>query len=777
LPTADRIAARTDGFPLGFAAGVFTVLFIALAWPWLSGAVTIPWDAKSQFQPQLQFLAASLAGSDWPFWAPGVFAGWPQIADPQSLIFSPLHLLLAATDPRPSFRAADAVTFAALFLGGIGVILLFRERGWHVGGALVAALCFTFGGAAASRLQHTGEILSLAYLPLALWLLVRALDRSSRLTGVAAGIAAGLVATGRDQVALIELYLLAAIVIAYWLGSERRLDRLRASIVPLAAAALSATVIAALPVTMTALLTADSNRTSIDYISAGRGSLHPAHALTLAFADLYGAADPNAEYWGPASYAFGPTGLFLAQNMGQLYGGALPLVAILGVGLARGVAWSRDVRVFTIAAVVVFLYGLGWYTPVFRLIYELVPGVNLFRRPADAAFVLGALLAVLAGYSIHRWLSATVAPATWRARALEIALAVAVVAAAGGLAFDRGRLNVALVPIVTGVIFAGAAAALLVLTRKFAQRTLSAAFILAAFAAADLAWNNAPNGSTGLSPSMYDVLRPRTANATIALLKQRLANAAAPDRRDRVELSAIGYHWANASLVHGFDGLFGQNPLRLKEFARATGVGDIVATPDQRTFSPLFPSYRSAFADVLGLRLIATGVPIEHIDSSLQSGDLDFVGRTPDAYVYENPRALPRAMVVTSWRLADFGDCIRSGWPPQVDPTHTVLLERPPPISAGTLAATPNGRVRIIQYDNTRVTIDVDAPAGGLLVLNDVWHPWWRASLDGAATTILRANVLFRAVALPPGHHQVRFEFHPVAGAAAELAAKLGLGR
>src|SRR5438094_4515654 len=184
------------GVPRFVTVGIFLLAWLILCWPWLSGAVTIPWDAKSQFLPQVRFLAAALARGESPFWAPGVFAGWPQIADPQSLIFSPLHLLLAAIDPRPSFRAADAVTFAALFLGGIGVILLFRERGWHVGGALVAALCFAFGGAAASRVQHTGEILSLAYLPPALWLLVRALERSSWLTGLAAGVAAGLIAGG-----------------------------------------------------------------------------------------------------------------------------------------------------------------------------------------------------------------------------------------------------------------------------------------------------------------------------------------------------------------------------------------------------------------------------------------------------------------------------------------------------------------------------------------------------------------------------------------------------
>ena len=60
--------ARSDGLVAGTAKlGMFAVLlglyagaFLLLAWPWLSGAVTIPWDAKSQFQPELQFLATSL---------------------------------------------------------------------------------------------------------------------------------------------------------------------------------------------------------------------------------------------------------------------------------------------------------------------------------------------------------------------------------------------------------------------------------------------------------------------------------------------------------------------------------------------------------------------------------------------------------------------------------------------------------------------------------------------------------------------------------------------
>jgi hypothetical protein len=37
----------------------YVAAFAVLSWPWLSGAVTIPWDAKAQFQPELQFLASS----------------------------------------------------------------------------------------------------------------------------------------------------------------------------------------------------------------------------------------------------------------------------------------------------------------------------------------------------------------------------------------------------------------------------------------------------------------------------------------------------------------------------------------------------------------------------------------------------------------------------------------------------------------------------------------------------------------------------------------------
>ena len=797
----------TARIPLAATVAIFALAFLLPTWPWLSGAVTIPWDAKSQFYPQVQFLATSIAHGEWPWWSPNIFAGWTQISDPQSLLFSPLHVLLAAFNSAISLRAFDAVTFAYLFLGGVGIILFFHDRGWHMGGALVAAMAFALGGSANARMQHTGQVISLAYLPIALWLLARALERSSWRAGLAAGAIAGLMAIGRDQVALLSLYVLAGFVLAHWLTGDGALARMHASIKPLAVAGVSATLVAAVPVIMTTLLAARSNRPEIGYVAAVGGSIHPVHLLQFAFADLFGAMDPNVEYWAPQSpiwdAAWGWPGLYLSQNMGMVYAGALTFVAVVSLGLVRGLAFAREIRFFTIAAALVLLYALGGYTPAFRLMYDVVPAVALYRRPADATFVLVALVAVIAGYLVHRWLTGTVPRAMRAQRALEIACPIVLIGGAFALAYSVVGIRLVVVPVMTAIVFTAAAVAVLIQARALDGRwPVVAAGLIAAFMAVDFAWNYAPHNSTALPRDNFDALRQNTTDATVRLLKERLAAAAAPDRRDRVELVGIGYHWPNLSLAQGFDHVLGHNPLRLRWYQEAVHAGDTVALPSQRMFSPLYPSYRSVFADLLGVRFIASGVPVEEIDSSLEPGDLNLIARTRDAYVYENPRALPRVMLLTDWRLANFDDLMHGGWP-GVDARETVLLKKAPVgfsrsarrrarfrasvrrahFGVAVLAARfarqrsaaigTGGSARLRSYANTEVVVEVEAPGGGILLLNDVWHPWWRASVDGADSEILEANVIFRAVIVPRGRHVVRFSFHPFAGAFAELVARV----
>ena len=157
--------------------------------------------------------------------------------------------------------------------------------------------------------------------------------------------------------------------------------------------------------------------------------------------------------------------------------------------------------------------------------------------------------------------------------------------------------------------FVGAVLAIGWATATVRPKPQLAAAILAAATAADLAANNGPSSSTAQPPAMYEVLEPDSRNATIAILKSSVVADAT--RRDRIELAGLGFHWPNASLTHGLENTLGYNPVRLALYSQATGAEDHVGLPDQRQFSPLFPSYRSTLANLLGLRFIATGVPIE----------------------------------------------------------------------------------------------------------------------------------------------------------------------
>ena len=94
-----------------------------------------------------------------------------------------------------------------------------------------------------------------------------------------------------------------------------------------------------------------------------------------------------------------------------------------------------------------------------------------------------------------------------------------------------------------------------------------------------------------------------------------------------------------------------------------------------------------------------------------------------------------------------------------------MLLSADDEKESGLIATRGTGEVAITAYTNTIVEIEVSSTRGGFVVLNDLWHPWWAASLDGVVAPLLKANVLFRAVRVPHGRHIVRFTFQPLLGA------------
>ncbi|XHF30543.1 YfhO family protein [Corallococcus exercitus] len=90
---------------------------------------------------------------------------------------------------------------------------------------------------------------------------------------------------------------------------------------------------------------------------------------------------------------------------------------------------------------------------------------------------------------------------------------------------------------------------------------------------------------------------------------------------------------------------------------------------------------------------------------------------------------------------------------PEPPAVGTVLVECPAPLPVE--AASGTGGVRVSRESPEHFTVDVEAAAPSVLVINDAYLPGWTATLDGEPAPILAANVAVRAVAVPAGSHTV----------------------
>jgi hypothetical protein len=153
----------------------------------------------------------------------------------------------------------------------------------------------------------------------------------------------------------------------------------------------------------------------------------------------------------------------------------------------------------------------------------------------------------------------------------------------------------------------------------------------------------------------------------------------------------------------------------------------------------------------------------------------------PDARVYENPRAQPRAWVVD--RVAPAASdhaALAAITAPGFDPRAAAVVQRPVAGlgTGGGGAGARAGTARLIRYEPEHVSIAADAKRRSLVVLSDVWFPGWTATVDGHPAPVERVDYLLRGVSVGPGRHTVAFTYAPTsvrAGATVSVLAALGL--
>lgn len=763
-----RSVPLTISLASSWSFGVILVIlaWILLAWPWLFGGAVIPWDAKIEFFPTVRFLAETWHRGQSTLWNPFLYGGWPLIADPQSLIFSPLFAALAWLVQRPTMAAVDRVELFHLLLAGLAVLGWFRIAGWSMLGGVFAALVAMLGGTVAGRLQHVGLIASYSWFALSLPLLRLALDHNSRPWALAAGVVIGILALGRDQVALLGCWALLAFVLHEALCSDRPLVWLRERLSVLFVTGAAALLLLAGPLVLTVQLANLSNRPAIPFEQAITGSLSPVNLLTMLAPDFFGSLGHYSKYWGPTNPRW-PCCDWTDRSTNFLYVGVIPLAIVLVFGLCYRYIFAAEIRYPVLLAIGSGLYALGGHTPVFRFFFDIVPGVDRFRRPADAAFLFIFAFALIAGWLFSRLIEDPRPPHRLSRGWLCIVggSLLGLVTYGLFLAYRFDEISHALPALAKGFVALALATLLLKVLARSPKtlRYLGGSWLLL-LCLVDLRVHNAGSVLNAASSEDRRALAALEGEELGPALASLVAEASGPAGPPRVELFGLGGYWQKASLLFGLHNTLGYGPLRLAIYEETIGAGQNSHEPSRR-FSALAPGYSSPLQRLLGARFVVAPVSPEAVDPQLPTGSMPLRTAWGTVRVYENPWALPRVMLVRRAIVLD-EDRIRARqvWPP-LDPTQAVILDRRP--AEWTRWATrvdgsiAEPEVTVRRYGTTEVAISAATPFRTFLVLNDLWYPGWEVEVNGRPAELLRANLLFRAVALPPGRHEVVFRFRP----------------
>lgn len=713
-------------------------------------------------------------------WTEGMYSGYPIAADPQSLTWYPvLRLLrLAGADWNIFLISAFAIASATCFL------FVRRLTGSNVAGIL-SGVTYGFGGVMFAHIGHFNQIHTAAWVPLALYGLQVTREGYYRAGTAAAAVGFALLwLAGHPQVPVYTTYLAAALVIGQIFIDRPPKDAAVARVVWSVAAMVLGLGLAAVTVIPMVELGQLSGRSESNWELYVSKALPPRQLLSLilpfAFGGLWHDGSVPVEYFGVG----GPQ-----ENTG--YVGLLPisltLAAIFAVSNRRREIWLW-VALFVIAA----LLCLGDATPMGTLFYY-APGYARFRVPARHLFVTSLCLSVISGIA---WHELTRRRGGWTAVAaanviIGVIAAVAFVALVWGAsdvrsAFDND-IYARWVPgwsiAVAGLLALCALLARVMVRGRYSLLACAAVFVT--LHVAELATFHYRNSGTRFEYA--DVPRSEAIpHERIARLRNEL------QRTGERALSADGsknpFLLPNLTRPWNLPAAGGSGSLSLERYSQTLGMGG----PGDVYPETLSPAHRALDMFSVRYTMVRTNEPLahqlrDHPERWTPLESLQYYEHDRDtAYtLFKNERALPRAWCVESVVRVTPDEAlsaIRTGHLPagrgEFWPADVALVEDDDLRERSHAPGQPVRSKVVAQSDRRRYLVQSDEPC--VLVLSEVYYPWWRASVDDVDVGIIRVNHTMVGVAVPPGSHLVRLRLQPtsvwIGGAISVVGALVWIG-
>ena len=766
-----------DEFELPFwlTAGLFALATVILFGEFIfSDQMLYGEDTLTLGYMSRAFLVERLVAGDFPLWAPRLLGGVPMIeAISGGDAIYPTSLLYFITEP---YRALGWKLVLHVLGGGFFMYGWARSLGLGRPAATVGGLAWLMAPVVVTLVLpgNDGKLMVASLAPLVFWaaeLVFR--NPSGRTAAALAGAVAVTCLTTQFQTSYFLFGSVGAYAVfrtgALWRarkagGTRRRMRPALVSLGVFLGSALLGAGIAAVQLVPAGQYVGEYSRriaTTVDATPeeaiaySSSWSFHPEEVASLVVPEFVGNTYADAS-WARGTY-WGRNALKLNHEYLGVTVLALALFGLLG-RRRRGLRWFMGGL-----SLMWLLFALGRHTPVWRVFYELVPGISLFRVPAISAFLMSFGVVTLFALGVNDLLrespSAGGFPKSRRGRAL---LGFVGLLLLGLLLQSSGLLGSFWTTMVhTGMgerQLAAFATATPHITRGFGIALMFASLTVAAVWAVQdgkiplTAALTALVVLVALDLGRIDRAFIRTMdfhawaapNANTRFLQERRAEEApfrVSDLRgddQSVELAMFGmdlvtgHHPNDLARYRQLLGLAGSRReganTRHPTVLRMLNVKYLV-WPEERAGQPPMPGARP-----LSMARTAAGTEAVYAFPGL---DRAWVAGT--ATVMGDSAALDRILA------------------PGFDPRGEVIVAEPVPLMP---AAGVMGDVawELDEPDHRRLRVRTTGPA--LLVVSENWFPGWVAEVNGAPAAMHRANLTLQAVEIPAaGDHTVTLRF------------------
>jgi hypothetical protein len=743
----------------------------------------------------------------FPRWAPAILGGTPflEALSGGDSLYPPSLLLLLVLEP---YRALGWKLVIHIAAAGLLMFGWVRSLGASRAAALVGGTAYMLAPYLVSLVYpgHDGKLFVTALSPLLFWAVERHFARPSlrAFAGVALVVAL-VILTTHFQMAyfLFGAVGLFAALRAWetWKRPEAPAteagDRYRAAAsrfgLFLAASVTGAGIAAVQLVPAVDYVTEHSRRiqttreaaqeTGVEWSSSW--SLHPEEALGLVVPQFAGnnagVADwAQGTYWGRNATRDNHSGTGVVVLL-------LATVALLG-GAGRGAfRWF-----FAGLALLALFFALGAHTPVWRIFYEVVPGIRLFRAPDQIMFLFAFSACTLAALGVDRLLARSDGDGRATMRSLWVWTGVlgllALLAASGALTsfwtgafyadIDAGRLErlAALEPFIARGAWATFLFALITAGAVWAHRarhvpTAALVGILVAIVTAD---------EFRISSGFIRTIDFRQWSAPDPNMQAVLRDAESLDEPYRL-LSFAQQGQDVRPALHGIEIAGGHHPndlSRYRELIGMVGSGlpqNLLDDDIRRLLNVRYVLWPDVEARMI-VALTQDQTLIERFAQSVSAMPIlsrtAIQGGTPYQTLLADSAGLPRARLVGAATVRSDEEAVAYMLSDAFDPAREAVLAEPSPIELD--GAAPSGTVTWQSRTPNELVLSVSTERPALLVVADNWFPAWHATVDGEEAPVLRAYHTLRAVPVPAGEHEVVMRYRSsVVGASLWLSLAL----